>query len=150
MVRAPQDGTVVDVRVVTRGGVIGPGEPIMDIVPSGDRLVVRTRLAPEAIDTVHVGRAARVRLTAYKRSRAPVIDGEVVYVSADLLEDERDGSVYYEAHVALDEAALAALDGVDVTSGMPAEVMIQIGSRRAGDYFLEPLLRHLRHAFVEE
>ncbi len=150
VVRAPQDGTVVDLRIVTPGGVIGPGEPIMDLVPSRDRLIVRTRLAPEAIDTVYVGRTARIRLTAYKRSRAPVVDAEVVYVSADLLEDERDGSMYYEARLALDQAGLAELDDVAITSGMPAEVMIQTGERRAGDYFLEPFTRHLRRAFLEE
>lgn len=150
VVRAPQDGTVVDLRIVTPGGVIRPGEPIMDLVPSHDRLIVRTRLAPEAIDTVYVGRSARIRLTAYKRSRAPVVDAEVVYVSADLLEDERDGSMYYEARLVLDDAALAELDDVEITTGMPAEVMIQTGERRAGDYFVEPFTRHLRRAFVEE
>lgn len=150
VVRAPQDGTVVDLRIVTPGGVIRPGEPIMDLVPSQDRLIVRTRLAPEAIDTVYVGRDARIRLTAYKRSRAPIVDAVVVYVSADLLEDERDGSMYYEARLALDDAGLAQLDDVEITSGMPAEVMIQTGERRAGDYFVEPFTRHLRRAFVEE
>ena len=76
----------------------------MEIVPDGDRLVVETRLPPDAIDTVHVGRPAQVRLTAYKRAKAPTIDGEVIYVSADLLEDERDGSTYFEARVSLDPA----------------------------------------------
>ena len=95
--RAPQAGLVVDIHIVTPGAVIGSGVPLMEIVPDGDRLVVETRLPPEAIDTVHVGRPATVRLTAYKRAKAPTVDGEVIYVSADLLEDERDGTTYFDA-----------------------------------------------------
>lgn len=150
LLRSPQDGVVVDIRLVTPGGVLAPAEPLMDIVPLHDRLVVQTRLPPEAIDTVHVGRTARVRLTAYKRSEAPTVDGEVAYVSADLLEDERDGSAYFEARVVLDAEAVLNLANAQIVSGMPVEVMIKTGTRRAGDYFLEPLLRHMRRAMVEE
>ena len=122
----------------------------MDIVPDGDPLVVETRLPPEAIDTVHVGRKAQVRLTAYPRANAPVLDGEVTYVSADLLEDARDGSAYFDARVSLDRAALAARPDVTLTSGMPVEVAIQTGERRAGDYFLEPIVRRFGRAMREE
>lgn len=148
--RAPQDGVVVDIRTVTPGAVVGSGAPLMDIIPDDDRLVALTRLDPDSIDTVHVGRLARVRLTAYRRSLAPVVDGKVIYVSADLLEDERDGSAYFEARVSLDANQIAELSDVSLTAGMPVEVAIQVGERRAGDYFLEPILRHLRLAFKEE
>ena len=84
--RAPQAGVVVHVYIVTPGAVVPSGQPVMDIVPDGDPLVVETRLPPEAIDSVHVGRKAQVRLTAYRRSDAPVLDGEVTYVSADLFD----------------------------------------------------------------
>ena len=94
--RAPQAGVVVDIRTVTPGAVIRSGDPLMDIVPDGDRLVVETRLPLDAIDTVYVGRTAKVKLTAYHRAKGPVVKGEVIYVSADLLEDERDGSSYFE------------------------------------------------------
>lgn len=85
--RAPQAGLVVDIPNVTPGSVIGSGTPVMEIVPEDDALVVQTRLPPEAIDTVYPGRPAKVWLTAYRRATAPVIAGEVTYVSADLLED---------------------------------------------------------------
>ena len=106
--RAPQAGRVVAYLHGDAGAVIGSGVPVMDIVPDGDRLVVETRLPPDAIDTVHVGRPATVRLTAYKRAKAPVLDGEVTYVSADLLEDERDGAPYFDARVSLDPAGRRA------------------------------------------
>ncbi|MBP7241934.1 HlyD family type I secretion periplasmic adaptor subunit [Amaricoccus sp.] len=148
--RAPQDGLVVHVNIVSPGAVVATGAPVMEIVPDGDRLVAETRLPPDAIDTVHVGRPAKVRLTAFKRAVAPTVDGEVIYVSADLLEDERDGEPYFEARVALDPASVAALGGVELTAGMPVEVAIRTGERRAGDYFLEPLMRHMNRAMRDE
>jgi HlyD family secretion protein len=93
----PQAGVVVNIRTVTPGAVVASGAPLMEIVPDGDRLIALAQLPPEAIDTVHVGRTALVRLIAYRRATAPVVDGEVIYVSADLLEDERDGTSYFEA-----------------------------------------------------
>ncbi len=148
--RAPQAGVVVDIRTVTPGAVVGSGVPLMEIVPDGDRLIALVQLPPEAIDTVYPGRTARVRLTAYRRALAPVVDGEVIYVSADLLENERDGSSFFEARVSLDPASVAAYPDVTLSAGMPVEVAIQIGERRAGDYLLEPILRHLNRAFREE
>lgn len=149
--RAPQAGVVVHIATVTPGAIVGSGVPLMEIVPDGDRLIAEIRLDPDTIDTVHVGREARVRLVAYKRAKAPTIDGEVIYVSADLLEDERDGSRYFAARVALDPDEVAGL-GPDVTlaAGMPVEVAIRTGARRAGEYFVEPLFRHFNRALREE
>ena len=148
--RAPQDGLVVDIPVVTPGAVIGSGAVVMEILPDADALVVQVRLPPESIDTVYVGRKARVRLTAYRRATAPMINGEVTYVSADLLEEPRDGSRYFEARVRLDPAALEQQPDIALMAGMPVEVAIQTGERRAGDYLLEPILRHLRKAMRDE
>jgi HlyD family secretion protein len=148
--RAPQAGVVVDIRIVTPGAVIRPGDPVMDIVPDGDRLVVETRLPLDAVDTVHVGRHAKVKLTAYHRAKGPVVEGEVIYVSADLIEDQRDGTPYFDARVSLDPASLAELSGITLTAGMPVEVAIQTGERRAGDYLIEPLMRHFGRALREE
>jgi HlyD family secretion protein len=148
--RAPQSGTVVDIRTRTRGAIIGTGKPLMDILPDTDTLVVETRVAPETIDTVHVGRPASVRLTAYPRARAPVVTGTVTYVSADRLEDERDGTAYYDLRVTLDPESLKALPDIDLVAGMPVEVAIETGERRAGEYILAPLLRRFDNALREE
>ena len=148
--RAPQGGLVVDIPVVTPGAVIGSGAIVMEILPDADALVIQTRLPPEAIDTVHAGRKARVRLTAYRRATAPTVDGKVSYVSADLLEEPRDGTRYFEARIVLDAAALGRNPEIALTAGMPVEVAIQTGERRAGDYMLEPILRHLRKAMRDE
>ena len=148
--RAPQSGVVVHVYIVTPGAVVPGGQPLMDIVPDGDPLVVETRLPPESIDTVHVGRKAQVRLTAFRRADAPVLDGEVTYVSADLIQDSRDGSAYFDARVSLDRAGLKHRPDVVLTAGMPVEVAIQTGERRAGDYFVEPVMRRFGRAMREE
>ena len=148
--RAPQGGLVVDIPIVTVGAVIGSGAVVMEILPEADTLIIQTRLPPEAIDTVHVGRKARIRLTAYRRATAPTIDGEVSYVSADLLEEPRDGSRYFEARVVLDTTDLERNQDIALTAGMPVEVAVQTGERRAGDYMLEPILRHLRKAMRDE
>lgn len=148
--RAPQAGLVVDIPIVTPGAVIGSGAVVMEILPDADALVIQARLPPESIDTVYVGRKAHVRLTAYRRAVAPTIDGKVTYVSADLLEEPRDGSRYFEARVMLDADALENRPDIALTAGMPVEVAIQTGERRAGDYMLEPILRHLRKAMRDE
>lgn len=148
--RAPQDGTVIDIPVVTPGAVIGSGAVVMEIAPADDALVVQTRLPPETIDTVRAGRPAQVRLTAYRRAVAPTLPGHVSYVSADLIEDPRDGSRFFEARVTLDPQAVDARGDVALAAGMPVEVAIRTGERRAGEYMLEPILRHLRSALRDE
>ena len=150
-IRAPQDGTVVDLRLVTPGGVIGAGQALMDIVPADDELIIETRLAPKDIENVHTGQPAQVRLSAYQRGLAPLLEGTISYVSADSLEDPRTGENYFVARVQLTAGARDDPgDEVRLMPGMPVEVLIVTGSRRAIDYFLEPILRHLRLAFREE
>jgi HlyD family secretion protein len=148
--RAPQDGLIVSISTVTPGAVVGSGVALMELVPDGDRLMVLARVPPDAVDTVHVGRRATVYLTAFRRAVPPVIDGTVAHVSPDLLQDERDGTAYFEARVALDPASLAAQTDLRLVAGMPAEVAIEIGERRAGEYLVEPFLRYMRGAFREE
>lgn len=147
---APQDGTVVDLKVFTIGGVVGPGQALMDIVPSNDSLVVEARVKPADIDSVRKGLAARVRLTAYKRSNMSSIKGKVVHISADQLIDPRTGEPYFASRIKVDAEALAALESVKLQPGMPAEVMIVTGERRAIDYFIGPLTDRMRRAFREQ
>lgn len=148
--RAPQTGQVVDITIPTLGAVLGSGQPLMEILPSNDRLVALVKLAPDAIDTLTVGMEAKVRLTAYKRSDSPTVTGTLSYVSADLLQDPQTGTSYFEARVTLDPDSIADMNGKILTAGMPVEVTLSMGARRAGDYLLEPILRHLRRTFREE
>ncbi len=150
IVISPQDGIVVDLRVVTPGGIIAPGEAIMDIVPVNDDLIVESRVDPADIDVVREGLPAQVHLLAYKTSTSPVIDGSVQYVSADMLSDQRTGNPYFLARVQLSEESLAQHAEMKPTPGMPATVMIVTGSRRAIDYFLSPITDRMRNSFRED
>lgn len=146
-VRAPLAGTVVGLRVHTTGGVLSPGEPIMDIVPRDDRLVVNVRVNPQDIDVVRAGLSAQVRFTAFnQRHRAPV-EGTVTSVSADSLTDDKTGEIYYLARV---ELATVPAEGADeLRPGMPSEIMIVTGSRTALAYMMEPVSRSFDRAFRE-
>ena len=142
---SPQDGVVTDLRLVTPGGVIGPGQPLMDIVPVDDELIIEARIHPDDIDVVHPGLPAEVRLTAFKRSTTPTIDGEVTYVSADMLTDPRNGETYFLSRVTPSpRSLLRSWKQMTLTPGMPAEVMIATGERRAFEYFLTPLKERMR------
>lgn len=145
---SPQDGYVTDIRLVTPGGVIAPAQPLMDIVPADDPLIVEARVNPHDIDVVHPGQSAQVQLSAFRRATTPPVDGVVTYVSADMITDQRNGESYFIARIAAVPAALSRW--ARLSPGMPADVMIVTGERRAFEYFIEPLQDSLRHAFRED
>tara|TARA_Y100001936_G_scaffold254141_1_gene325584 strand:+ start:20539 stop:21888 length:1350 start_codon:yes stop_codon:yes gene_type:complete len=149
-IKAPLAGTIVDLQVHTPGGVIGPGESLMDIVPSGDRLVVEARVDPNDIDVVHAGLPARVTLTALSTRNALPVDGTVLSVSADRLIDERTGQAYFLARIRLTGDYEKKLAGAELYPGMAAEVMIKTGARTLIDYIFKPLSSSLNRAFRQE
>ena len=148
-VTAPVSGTLVNLRVFTRGGVVGPGEPLMDIVPAGDELIIEARVEPTDIDVVYPGLPAQVRLTAFSQLTTPPLSGKVLQVSADNLVDERTGAPFYEARIALDPEQ-PELEPLKLQPGMPAEVMIVTGKRTPLDYLLKPVVTSLGRALREE
>ena len=157
-VRSPADGYVFNLTQFTEGGVAGPGERLLDIVPSGGELVLNARVKPNDIAEVHVGMPARVTLTAYNPRTTPPIDGRVTLVSADAtLDDPGNPSAagqprepYYLVQVKVDPKQLAGIgNGVHLTPGMPAQVSIITGSRTIMDYLLGPLTEAMRTALRE-
>jgi HlyD family secretion protein len=150
-VKAPENGTVTDLRVHTLGGVIAPGDALLDLVPESDRLVVEAEVRPEDIDQVHLGLTAEVRLLPYKQRRTPPLDATVTYVSADRLVDKRTNHAYYAAKLRVDEKELAALGSeVKMVPGMPSEVMIKTGETTVALYALSPILDSFHRAFSEK
>ena len=148
-VAAPVAGTVVNLRVFTRGGVIGQGEALMDIVPASGELVIEVQVEPTDIDTVYPDLPAQVRLTAFSHLTTPILSGTVLQVSADRLTDERTGAPFYEARIALDPGQ-PALANLKLQPGMPAEVMIVTGKRTALDYLIKPIVASFRRSLREE
>ena len=148
-IRAPLDGTIVGLQIHTPGGVIGPGEPLMDLVPSGAAMIIESQVDPNDIDVVHAGLPAQVRLTAFNQRNLSPIEGTVLTVSADRLTDERTGVPYFLARVVLVEDLSQNL-AVALYPGMQAEVMIVTGERTVLDYIFRPLARSLGRAFRED
>jgi multidrug efflux pump subunit AcrA (membrane-fusion protein) len=146
---APEDGTILHSRLFTRGAVLRPGEPAMELVPAADRLLVEVQLSPTDIERVRPGLAAEIRLPAYRQRVAPTIEGEVVEVAADVTHDERRGTAFYRVRIAIPEEQAARLPGGPLRPGMPAEALIRTGERSLARYMLQPLLDSFHRAFRE-
>lgn len=150
VIRAPLEGTVVNLQVHTLGGVIAPGAPLLDIVPSEDQLIVEARVSPSDIDIVQVGLLAQVRFTAFSQRRTQPVDGTVTAISADLLTDERTGEIFYLARIEIKDDLAEKLGDNKLYPGMQTEVMIVTGERTALEYFLKPITASLNRAFRED
>jgi HlyD family secretion protein len=149
-IRAPSSGTIVDLRFATPGGVVGPGEAIVDLVPAEDRLVLEARVAPNDIDDVEVGLIAQVHLVAYRQRSLPRIEGVVDRVSADRLVDPDSGETYYTARISIARGQLASLGpGIILTPGMLAEALIMTHERTLLDYVLAPVADVFRRGLRE-
>ena len=138
-----------NLRFHTLGGVVRPGDALLDIVPRNESLVVDARVGATDIDIVGIGQVADVRLTAFKQRVVPLLQGRVTYVAADISVDERSGSAYYRATVQIDADQMALIAGLKLTSGMPAEVMIHAGERTLAEYIVQPVRDSFRRAFRE-
>lgn len=148
-IRSPIAGTVVGLEVHTVGGVIAAGQPLLDIVPIDDDLIVQATIDPLDIDQVSEGLPATVWLSALNRRTQTGIDATVRTVSADRLSDPRTGSAYYLARVEMDAAAVEDA-AVPLQAGMSADVMIKTGARTTWEYLSAPIVRSLSFALREE
>jgi HlyD family secretion protein len=150
VIRSPVAGEVVELQLRTLGGVIGPGEPILSIVPRDELLVIEARVAPADIDVVHAGLLADVHLLAYQSRNLMRIRGEVTHVSGDRLVDEATGEPYFIARIVVDSATLReTAPEVELTAGMPAEALIITGERTLLDYIVKPIRASFRRSLRE-
>lgn len=150
-VTAPVSGTVIDLRARTPGGILRAGDPVLDIVPEPDRLVVDARLAPNDIDSVSEGQQARVHLTPYSARDIPPLRGRVVRVDADVTVDAASRERFYGIRVEVDAEQFAPLAAAArLKPGMPAEVFVVTGRLSLFEYLLAPLARSFRRAFREQ
>jgi len=147
---APVSGTVLNMRIFTAGGVVKPGDPILDIVPSEDRLVAEVQVNPNDIRGVHVGLQAEVRLPAYKARTLPYLHGYVINVATDTLVDERTRAPYYRALIRIDDDQLKKHPDVELVPGMLVETMIVTGERSLWQYVTQPLRDSFARAFREQ
>lgn len=150
IIGAPVAGTVVALQVHSRGGVITPSQPILDIVPRNSRLIIECNVQVKDIAQIFVGQSADVQLLAFNHRTTPKILGKVIYVSADrIMKRTSLGDIpSYVVHVELEKSALQE-NKLDISSGMPASVFIRTKERTVLDYMVEPLMENFDRAFRE-
>lgn len=151
-VKSPVDGVIVGVNVFTRGGVVQPGFHMMEVVPTGDALVVDGQVPINLVDKVHPGLPVELIFSAFNSNSTPHIPGEVVTVSADRLIDEKTGQPYYKMIARVTPAGLKILTQkkLDVRPGMPVELFVKTGSRTMMSYLLKPLFDRAKSSLTEE
>ena len=150
-ITAPLAGIVTGLKTNTVGGVVQPGEVLMYLIPSDDRLIVEARVAPQDIDVVREGLLAQVRITAFTSRFLRPIEGKVITVSADRFDDKNTGASYYIAKVEIPQAEITALGkDIKLTSGMNADVLIVVGNRTMLSYIMRPIRESFGHAFHDQ
>lgn len=138
-ITAPFDGRVLNLAFHTTGGVIAPGQALLEIVPVQENAILTASVPIGDIDRVAIGQEARVLLTAFNGNRTPELLGQVKSVSADTLIEPTSGQPYYSAEITIASAEWDKLDGQSLVPGMPADVMISTGERSAASYLIRPL-----------
>ena len=148
-VKSPVDGVVKDLKVTTVGGVVKPGDTMMEIVPVGEQLLIEARIRPADIAFIHPGQKAVVKITAYDFAIYGGLSGEVVDISADTIVNEK-GESFYHVKVRTQEAALKRKNEVlPIIPGMVANVEIMTGHKTVMEYLLKPFIKTLDLAMHE-
>ena len=148
-IQAPTSGIIHELAVHTIGGVIRPGEVIMEIVPDADALEIEGHLPPNEIDQVAVNQRAYLRFSTLDRPTMPQVAGTVTYVSADLSHDEQSNANFYTVKIGLPSGERHRLDDMTLVSGMPVEIFLQTGSRTMLRYLLKPITDQFHRMFNE-
>jgi HlyD family secretion protein len=153
-IRSPATGAVVGLSVFTPGGVVAPGQKLMDVVPERTPLLIQARISPEDADDLSVGQRTLVKFSGLHERTLPNLEGKLTRLSADSFVDEKSGMSYFtgEITVPLDQLRLIQdVRGSDfaLRAGMPVQVLIPLRKRTALDYALEPLLGSFWSSFRE-
>lgn len=149
-IRAPIAGTVHQMSVFTLGGVVAPGETVLQIVPENERLVVESRIDPAFIDQVSIGQDALIRFSTFDQRTTPELAGRVIFVSADLEQDQKGQTPpYFRSRVELNAGEAEKLVDQRIISGLPAEVHLQTRERTILSYFLKPITDQVSRTFRE-
>lgn len=152
LVRSPVEGVVNKLYVATIGGVIQGGEPIADIVPDDDSLVVEAKVSPSDIAFLHPGQTAKLKFTAYDFSLYGGLEGKVEHISADTIEDEVDKQHYYMIKVRNESGELRhpkSDELLPIIPGMVVEVDVLTGRRTVFQYLTKPFHRMRYNALQE-
>ncbi len=146
---SPVDGIVHEMSVHTIGGVINTAEPLMQIVPDTERLIIEAKIAPHDIEQARNHSHAVVHFPAFNTRTTPSVNGRVAGISADLTHDERNNISYFTARIEIPDEEMAKLGDQKLVPGMPADIQIATTSRTALSYLTKPIEDSFRKAFRE-
>ena len=153
-IRSPASGQVVGLSVFTVGGVVAPGQTMMDIVPDNKSLVIRAQVSPGDADELYPNQSAQVRFSTIHDRNVPLVDAKVKTVSADSFHDEKTGMSYFTAEVEVPRAELDSIQKLlgrgQLLPGLPVEVVMAVRKRTALQYLLDPLTANFWRAFREQ
>jgi HlyD family secretion protein len=153
-IRSPATGQVVGLTVFTVGGVVSPGQTLMEVVPDNKALVVRAQISPGDADDLYIGQFAQVRFSSVHDRTVPLVEARVKTVSADSFRDEKSGMSYFIAEVEVPRAQMDAirrhLGRGQLRPGLPVEVLMAVRKRTALQYLLEPLTANFWRALREQ
>ena len=149
-VLSPVDGNVHNMLVNTVGGVVSPGQELMQVIPTSDRLIVEAQVMPADIDMIYPGQIARLRMSAFNMRTTPEIGGIVIQSSPDRLIDPVSGQPFYTARVEIPEEEIENLNGLSLLPGMPAEVYLQTEKRSVFSYIVKPAVDAMSRGMREE
>lgn len=151
--RAPTRGIVKNIRVTTLGGVLRPGEEMMQIVPLDDDLVIEAKLKPADVGFIRLGMVANIKLDAYDPTIYGNLTGEIVFISPDTLTEElRQGEQpYYRIRAVTTDKQFSARpdEKVEIQPGMTATLEIKTGSKSILQFFTKPVTKTFDNAFTE-
>ncbi|MEJ8838673.1 HlyD family type I secretion periplasmic adaptor subunit [Ramlibacter sp. AN1133] len=149
-IRSPATGQVVGLAMQTVGGVVQPGQKLMDIVPGHEPLLLEARVQPQFIDRVRPGLPVDIRFSAFAHSPQLVVQGKVSSISGDLIVENQNTPPYYLARVSVTPEGLRKLGTRQMQPGMPAEVVFRTGERTLLTYLLHPLTKRVAASMKEE
>jgi HlyD family secretion protein len=149
-ITAPRAGMVQNLKVFTIGQVLRGAEPLLDIVPDNDALVVHAEFSTGDIDNVFAGMTSEIRFPAFHSRTIPVMLGKIESISHDRLVDESTHQYYYLGVVSLNRADIPEEYRSRVRAGMPAEIIVSSGERTVLNYLVGPLSSSLRKTFREQ
>jgi adhesin transport system membrane fusion protein len=153
IIRAPTDGVVKNVRLTTLGGVLRPGDEVLTIVPTGQKLIVEAKVSPSDIAYLRVGQTVSIKFDAYDSSIYSSAQGLVSYIGADTLTEQKSSGdiVYYRVHVTVDTSRMKPRPGekIEIQPGMTATVEIKTGRNTVFRYLTKPLTQAVGESMTE-
>lgn len=152
-ITAPVSGIVKNILITTQGAKVRPGDVILELVPSNDKLIIEAKFNPKELSFIRLGQKAAVKLDAYDYSIYGIFKGVVTYISPDSISErtQKGEEFYFRVQVELDTKELIAKNGrkIEISPGMSANIDIITGERTVFDYISKPIVKTLSESFQE-